>query len=113
MRRAVEECLELAKGDGGRDEYEVRSWVGWHRHVTLSLFALTVLAVIRSRDPAIGGTGASRLIPLTEPKVWKVVLRRVWDRILPAEQAPAWSAWRRRHRVRRYYYRGRGARPPD
>lgn len=48
-RWAVEECFELAKGECGLDEYEVRSWVGWHRHVTLSLFALAVLAVIRSR----------------------------------------------------------------
>jgi SRSO17 transposase len=48
-RWAVEECFELAKGDCGLDEYEVRSWVGWHRHVTLSLFALAVVAVIRSR----------------------------------------------------------------
>jgi SRSO17 transposase len=48
-RWAVEECFELAKGECGLDEYEVRSWVGWHRHVTLSLFALAVVAVIRSR----------------------------------------------------------------
>jgi SRSO17 transposase len=48
-RWAIEECFELAKGDCGMDEYEVRSWAGWHRHVTLSLFALSVVAVIRSR----------------------------------------------------------------
>jgi SRSO17 transposase len=48
-RWAIEDCFELAKGDCGLDEYEVRSWVGWHRHVTLSLFALAVAAVIRSR----------------------------------------------------------------
>jgi SRSO17 transposase len=48
-RWTVEECFELAKGDSGLDEYEVRSWVGWHRHVTLSLFALAVVAAIRSR----------------------------------------------------------------
>lgn len=48
-RWVIEECFELAKGDCGLDEYEVRSWVGWHRHVTLSLFALAVVAVIRSR----------------------------------------------------------------
>lgn len=51
-RWRVEECLELGKGECGLDEYEVRSWVGWHRHVTLSLFALAVVAVIRSRVPA-------------------------------------------------------------
>jgi len=48
-RWAIEECFELARGDCGLDEYEVRSWVGWHRHVTLSLFALAVVAVIRAR----------------------------------------------------------------
>jgi SRSO17 transposase len=50
-RWVIEECFELAKGDCGLDEYEVRSWVGWHRHVTLSLFALAVVVVIRSRGP--------------------------------------------------------------
>jgi hypothetical protein len=44
---AIEECFELAKGDCGLDEYEVRSWVGWYRHVTLSLLALAVVAAIR------------------------------------------------------------------
>jgi SRSO17 transposase len=52
-RWVIEECFELAKGDCGLDEYEVRSWVGWHRHVTLSLFALAVVAVIRSRVPPV------------------------------------------------------------
>lgn len=54
-RWAVEECFELAKGDCGLDEYEVRSWKGWHRHATLSLFALAVAAVIRSRLPKVSG----------------------------------------------------------
>jgi SRSO17 transposase len=48
-RWAIEDLFEVAKGDCGLDEYEVRSWVGWYRHVTLSMFALAVLAVIRSR----------------------------------------------------------------
>jgi SRSO17 transposase len=49
LRWSIEECFELAKGDCGLDEYEVRSWTGWHRHTVLSLFALAVVAVIRSR----------------------------------------------------------------
>jgi SRSO17 transposase len=53
-RWVIEECFELAKGDCGLDEYEVRGWVGWHRHVTLSLFALAVVAVIRSQVPPAG-----------------------------------------------------------
>ena len=53
-RWAVEDLFELAEGDCGLDEYEVRSWVGWHRHVTPSPFALAAAAVIRSRaaEPA-------------------------------------------------------------
>ena len=50
-RWAIEECFELGKGCCGLDEYEVRSWAGWHRHATLSLLALAVVAVIRSRVP--------------------------------------------------------------
>ena len=49
-RWAIEECLELGKGECGLDEYEVRSWVGWHRHVTLSLWALAVVAALRAEE---------------------------------------------------------------
>jgi SRSO17 transposase len=51
-RWAIEDLFEVAKGDCGLDEYEVRGWTGWHRHVTLSLFARAVVSVIRSRVPA-------------------------------------------------------------
>lgn len=35
----MEEAIERAKGDCGLDQYEVRSWTGWYRHITLSLLA--------------------------------------------------------------------------
>jgi SRSO17 transposase len=64
-RWAIEDLFELAKGDCGLGDYEVRGWVGWHRHVTLSLFALAVVAVIRARAaepsrPKKGDRGWSR-----------------------------------------------------
>lgn len=49
IRWANENLFEVAKGDCGLDEYEVRSWVGWHRHATLSLLSLAAVAVIRPR----------------------------------------------------------------
>jgi SRSO17 transposase len=52
-RWAIEECFELAKGDCGLADYEVRSWRGWHRHVTLSMLALAVVAVVRARLPPV------------------------------------------------------------
>ena len=48
-RWPVEECFQRGKGECGLDHYEVRSWVGWYRHITLSLLALAVLAVVRRR----------------------------------------------------------------
>jgi SRSO17 transposase len=47
-RWSIEECIEAAKGEVGLDHYEVRSWVGWYRHVTLALFAHALLAVVRA-----------------------------------------------------------------
>ena len=43
-RWAIEDVFKLAKGQVGLDHYEVRSWVGWYRHMTLALLALALLA---------------------------------------------------------------------
>ncbi|MGC4004899.1 MAG: IS701 family transposase [Pirellulales bacterium] len=48
-RWAVEECFQQAKQETGLDEYEVRSWIGWHRHVTLAMLAHAALVVLRAR----------------------------------------------------------------
>ena len=47
IRWAIEECFEEAKGQVGLDQYEVRRWDGWYRHITLSMLAQAYLAVIR------------------------------------------------------------------
>lgn len=46
-RWQVEQAFELAKGEVGLDEYEVRTWVGWYRHITLAMFALAYLTLVR------------------------------------------------------------------
>lgn len=48
QRWAIETCFQTAKQEAGLDEYEVRSWVGWYRHITLSMLALTFLAAVRA-----------------------------------------------------------------
>ena len=40
-RHRIEQVFEEAKGETGLAHYEVRSWVGWHHHMTLSLLALS------------------------------------------------------------------------
>jgi SRSO17 transposase len=51
-RWAVEECFETAKGEVGLDQYEVRSWAGWYRHITLALLAHAYLTVVRAQTQA-------------------------------------------------------------
>jgi SRSO17 transposase len=51
-RWAVEESFETAKGEVGLDQYEVRSWQGWYRHITLALFAHAYLTVLRAQAVA-------------------------------------------------------------
>jgi len=48
MRWRVEIGFEEAKGEVGLAHYEVRSWHGWYRHITLALFAHAFLASIRA-----------------------------------------------------------------
>jgi SRSO17 transposase len=65
-RWVIEDCFEAAKGEVGLDEYEVRKWDGWYRHVTLCLLAHAYLAVVRSvaedEEGAAKG-GISRGVP--------------------------------------------------
>jgi SRSO17 transposase len=39
MRWPVETEFQTEKGETGLDEYEVRSWQGWHHHITMALLA--------------------------------------------------------------------------
>lgn len=57
-RWTIEACFEAAKGEVGLDQYEVRSWTGWHRHVTLAMLAHAYLAALRK--VAVGGRAHAR-----------------------------------------------------
>lgn len=49
QRWHIECCFEAGKQETGLDDYEVRSWHGWYRHITLSMLALVFLSVVRCR----------------------------------------------------------------
>lgn len=59
-RWTIESCFEEAKGEVGLDDYEVRSWTGWHRHITLAMLAYAYLATLRQQAVAIGGSAHAR-----------------------------------------------------
>lgn len=60
MRWPVESCFEEGKSELGLDHYEVRSWLGWHHHMTLVILAHHVLVRMQQRLNQRGGAaGAS------------------------------------------------------
>lgn len=46
-RWTIEDCLERGKSECGMAQYEVRSWVGWHHHMTMTMLAEWLLEKLR------------------------------------------------------------------
>lgn len=71
VRFAVEQCFKETKQHTGLDEYEVRRWHSWHRHITLTMMAHAWLTVVRAQDaeavpeaePLKGGRGIHIFVP--------------------------------------------------
>lgn len=57
----IEDCLKRAKSEAGLSDYEVRTWVGWHHHQTLSLISLwfLILEMRRGKKIYIGSDGST------------------------------------------------------
>jgi SRSO17 transposase len=49
MRWPIESCFLVGKQELGMGDYEVRSWRGWHHHMTLVLVALAFLVRLQGR----------------------------------------------------------------
>jgi hypothetical protein len=62
-RWTVESAFEAAKGEVGLDQYEVRSWTAWYRHITLVMWALALLTVMRAGTIAVEALKKSRPSP--------------------------------------------------
>ncbi len=68
LRWPIETEFQTGKGETGLDEYEVRSWPGWHHHITFALLAGAFLLTIQQdwgekgagADAAAGQSGAAR-----------------------------------------------------
>jgi SRSO17 transposase len=70
-RWAIEECFQAAKGQVGLDEYQVRRYTPWYRHITLAMVAHAFLAVTAATAAQKGalhanGTGS---YPSPSPKL--------------------------------------------
>jgi SRSO17 transposase len=71
-RWPVESVIEECKGELGLDHYEVRGWVGWHHHTTLTLLAHHFLVRLRvkmgAQAPALTVSQVRRLLQVVLPK---------------------------------------------
>ena len=54
-RWPIEECFQTGKGNVGLDNYQVRLYQAWYRHITLAMLAQTFLAVLARRHRAKKG----------------------------------------------------------
>jgi SRSO17 transposase len=107
-RHRVEELLAAGKGEVGLGHYEVRSWVGWHHPMTLSLLALWFLETERLR---LGGKTRAVTVPQVRA-IFTELLREPSPS--PARIAAVVSAVLRRNEEARIYhwYRAAGKLPP-
>jgi SRSO17 transposase len=62
-RWTIESGFEAAKGEVGLAHYEVRSWTGWYRHITLAMWALALLTILRTGAIAVESLKKSRPSP--------------------------------------------------
>ena len=122
-RWSVEEQFQAAKGQVGLDHYQVRTWTGWHRHVTLAMLALAVLmtcAAATAPAPAADPWHHARHdgpIALTAAEIRRlfhglviVPLRaQMTTQLRVISDIHHWSNWRRLHQghARRSHYQRR------
>jgi SRSO17 transposase len=68
-RWAIEECFQAAKNECGLDEYEVRRYPGWYRHITLAMLAHAFLTALAAQAAARGAAETPR--PASFPSPWQ------------------------------------------
>jgi SRSO17 transposase len=84
-RWIIETEFQTAKGETGLDEYEVRSWPGWHHHLTLALLAGAFLLTLQQDW---GGKDAPDHAPTAQPRAAGAAAAADLDRRQPARLAP-------------------------
>jgi SRSO17 transposase len=104
QRWTVEECFELAKQEVGLADYEVRSWHGWYRHITLAMLALAFLVAMRVKlnaaPPPTGTAAPSRpVVDFSVGEIRHLISRLLLVLGIALDQIFAWSIWRRMHQA--------------
>ncbi len=100
-RWRIEEDFANAK-DLGLDHYEVRSFVGWYRHITLVLLALAFLTSLlkAARASPTDPVSTPGCCPLSVPEARHLLARLFFVPPSSTSLLLRWSTWRRRHQHR-------------
>jgi SRSO17 transposase len=122
-RWAVEESFQASKSQAGLDHCQVRTWTGWHRHVTLAMLALAFLMACAAQagpapspDPwhhaRHGGPAAltaAEIRRLFNGLVIAPLQARLATPLRALSHIQYWSDWRRVHqgRARQSHYQRR------
>lgn len=119
-RWEIEVDFENSK-DLGLDHYEVRSFIGWYRHITLVMLAYAFLTGICTHHPAAASLSCSPLLPtavaraapvrpllaLTVPDVRHLLGCLIWPAACNVKLVLSWSRFRRHHQIRASYFHTR------
>jgi hypothetical protein len=135
-RWTVEECFKIGKSSVGLDEYEVRSWQSWYRHITLCMVAMAFLAVLRWSSQTLetpidhgkeqpkqiteqnesscdsfaqipSHSHLPMMIPFSIPEIQKLFYYIISSKPLSTLYRVAWSVWRRTHQALACFYHAR------
>ncbi|MFB7454977.1 IS701 family transposase, partial [Streptomyces sp. NPDC056194] len=79
----IEECFQSAKNECGLDEYEVRRYVGWYRHITLAMLAHAFLAIVAAQEREKGEPVTTRPSSWTSPRPRSAVCWQLGTDVLP------------------------------
>ena len=108
QRWCIEECFETGK-EMGMEDYEVRCWIAWYRHLTLVMIVMAALAGIcaaartSTAEPLSHG-GTCPLLPLTIPEIRHLLAHLLWPPPRSLTLLLGWSWWRRCHQSRASYF---------
>jgi SRSO17 transposase len=110
QRWCIEECFETGK-EMGLEDYEVRCWTGWYRHVTLVMIVEACLAgicaaarMLITEPTTAEETPIYPLLPLTIPEVRHLLAYLVFPPPRSATLLLSWSWWRRCHQSRASFF---------
>ncbi|MCE2499729.1 MAG: IS701 family transposase [Dehalococcoidia bacterium] len=106
-RWRIETEFETEKSDVGLDEYETRTWAGWHHHITMCLLGGAFLLTLQQ-------DWGEKMPQITRPQVYRVVRELLPKERFGPEELLGWLAdvQARNERARRSHQKRRAALNP-